>query len=168
MLTSETVYLVLRCTLKQVACLTWNFVKCSPNFAAIQCKSSLIAVELQLSVIPDPRRLSLSYPTGSTSGMPSTLQLLICTHTSLVEELIFVRHRNWAITLRWRQIGRDSVSNHQPHDCLPNRLFRGRSKKTSKRRVTGLCVGNSPGPVNSPHKGPVTRKMFPFHDVIMV
>ena len=22
------------------------------------------------------------------------------------------------------------------------------------------------GPVNSPHKGPVTRKMFPFHDVI--
>ena len=25
--------------------------------------------------------------------------------------------------------------------------------------------GNSPGPVNSPHKGPVTRKMFPFDDV---
>ena len=37
----------------------------------------------------------------------------------------------------------------------------------SKLRVTGLCVGNSPGPVNSPHKGPVTRKMFPFDDVIM-
>ena len=34
-------------------------------------------------------------------------------------------------------------------------------------RVTGLCVGNSPGPVNSPHKGPVTRKLFPFDDVIM-
>ena len=30
-----------------------------------------------------------------------------------------------------------------------------------------LCVGNSPGPVNSPHKGPVTRKMFPFDAVIM-
>ena len=27
--------------------------------------------------------------------------------------------------------------------------------------------GNSPGPVNSPHKGPVTRKMFPFDDVFM-
>ena len=40
-------------------------------------------------------------------------------------------------------------------------------KKTSKLRVTGLCVGNSPGPVNSPHKGPVTRKMIPFDDVIM-
>ena len=24
------------------------------------------------------------------------------------------------------------------------------------------------GPVNSPHKGPVTRKMFPFDDVVMI
>ena len=55
----------------------------------------------------------------------------------------------------------------QPHGCF-NRLFRCRSKKTSKLRVTGLCAGNSPGPVNSPHKVPVTQKMFPFDDVIMV
>ena len=47
--------------------------------------------------------------------------------------------------LRWRHNGRDSVSNHQPHDCLLNRLFRRRSKKTSKLRITGLCAGNSPG-----------------------
>ena len=47
--------------------------------------------------------------------------------------------------LQWRHNGRDSVSNHQPHDCLLNRLFRRRSKKTSKLRVTGLCAGNSPG-----------------------
>ena len=37
-------------------------------------------------------------------------------------------------------------------------------KKTSKLHVTRLCEGNSP--VNSLHKGPVTRKMFPFDDVI--
>ena len=61
-----------------------------------------------------------------------------------------------------------TASNHQPHDCFLNRLFRHRSKKTSKLRVTGLCVGNSPGPVNSPHKWPVTRKMFPFDDVIII
>ena len=36
------------------------------------------------------------------------------------------------------------LHNHQPHDCLLNRLSRRRSKKTSKLRVTGLCVGNSP------------------------
>ena len=47
--------------------------------------------------------------------------------------------------LRWRQNGRDSGSNHQPYDCLLNRLFRHRSKKTPKLRVTGLCAGNSPG-----------------------
>ena len=74
---------------------------------------------------------------------------------------------NTKSTLRWRHNERDSVSSHQPHDCLLNGLFRRRSKKTSKLRVTGLCVGNSPGPVNSPHKGPVMRKMFPFDDVIM-
>ena len=73
----------------------------------------------------------------------------------------------WWRALRWRHNGCDSVSNHQPYDCLLSRLFRPRWKKTSKLRVTGLCVGNSPGPVNSPHKGPVTRKMFPFDDVIM-
>ena len=71
-------------------------------------------------------------------------------------------------SLRWRHNDHDGVSNHQPHGCSLNRLFRRRSKRTSKLRVTGLCVGNSPGPVNSPHKGPVTRKMFPFDDVIMI
>ena len=70
-------------------------------------------------------------------------------------------------SLHWRHNDHDGVSNHQPHGCLLKLLFRRRSKKTSKLRVTGLCVGNSPGPVNSPHKGPVTRKMFSFDDVIM-
>ena len=63
-------------------------------------------------------------------------------------------------TLHWRHNDYDGVSNHKPCGCLLNRLFRRRSKKTSKLRVTGLCAENSPGPVNSPHKGPVTRKMF--------
>ena len=63
--------------------------------------------------------------------------------------------------LQWRHDGRDSVSNHHPHDCLRNRLFRRKSKKASKLHVTDICVGNSP------HKWPVTRKMFPFDDVIM-
>ena len=77
--------------------------------------------------------------------------------------LVWIIH----VTLQWRHNVRDGVSYHQPHDCLLNRLFQCRSKKTSKLRVTGLCAGNSPGPVKSLHKGPVTRKMFPFDDVIM-
>ena len=47
--------------------------------------------------------------------------------------------------LRWRHNDHAGVSNHQPHGCLLNRLFRRNSKKTSKLRVTGLCAGNSPG-----------------------
>ena len=48
------------------------------------------------------------------------------------------------IALRWRHNDGDSVSNHQPHDCLLSRLFGRTSTKTSKLRVTGLCAGNSP------------------------
>ena len=68
--------------------------------------------------------------------------------------------------LQWRHNGCDGVSNHKLHNFLPIRLFRRRSKKTAKLRVTGLCARNSP--VNSPHKGPVSRKMFPFDDVIIL
>ena len=48
-------------------------------------------------------------------------------------------------SLRWRHNELDGVSDHQPHDCLLNRLFGRRSKKASKLRVTGLCARNSPG-----------------------
>ena len=51
----------------------------------------------------------------------------------------------WCLgSLQWRHNEHDGISNHQPHDCLLNRLFRHKSKKTSKLRVTGLCAGNSP------------------------
>ena len=78
-----------------------------------------------------------------------------------------IQTKEHIISLHWRHNDHDGVSNHQPHGCLLNRLFRRRSKKTSKLCVTGLYVGNSPVPVNSPHKGPVTRKMFPFDDVFI-
>ena len=105
-------------------------------------------------------------------------------------------HLSQNLALRWRHNGHDGVSIHQPHDCLLNRLFGCRSKKTSKLGVTActeisldllfvvkINVGNSlqwrynglervsnhqpQDPVNSPHKGPVTRKMFQFDGVIM-
>ena len=47
------------------------------------------------------------------------------------------------IPILWRHNGRDGVSNHQPHDCLLNRLFKAQIKETSKLRVTGLCGENS-------------------------
>ena len=47
------------------------------------------------------------------------------------------------LPLRWRRNGRDGVSNHQPHDCLLNHLFRRRTKETWKLRVTGPWAKNS-------------------------
>ena len=47
------------------------------------------------------------------------------------------------LSLLWHHNGHDGISKHQPLDCLLNRLFRHRSKKTSKLRVIGLCEGNS-------------------------
>ena len=65
-------------------------------------------------------------------------------------------------TLQWRHNEPNGVSNHRLYECLLSRLFRPRSKKTSKLRITGLCE------VNFPHKWPVTRKMLPFDDIIMI
>ena len=64
-------------------------------------------------------------------------------HNSMISTSVLLCLCRFA--LQWRHNGRDSVSNHQPHDCLLNCLFRRRSKKTWKLRITGLCGGNSPG-----------------------
>ena len=47
-------------------------------------------------------------------------------------------HRRVPGTLQWRHNESDSVSNHQPHHCFLNRLFRHKSKKTSKFRLNLL------------------------------
>ena len=66
-------------------------------------------------------------------------------------------HRDFS--LRWRHNERDGVSNHQPHDCLLNR--QSSASLAFVRRIHR-------GPVNSPHKWPVTRKMSPFDDVMYI
>ena len=77
----------------------------------------------------------------SKSQVICNLFALWCVLMNLDTELIY----RCPTAVQWRHNERDSVSNHQPHDCLRNRLFIRRSKKTSKLRVTGLCAGNSPG-----------------------
>ena len=66
-------------------------------------------------------------------------------YTSIGSICMNPNHRNTHIflPLQWHHNGGDGVSNHKPHDCLLNRLFRRRSKKTSMV-VTGLCAGKSP------------------------
>ena len=63
---------------------------------------------------------------------------------------------------------RDEVSNHRCLDCLLNRFFRCRSKKTSKTASLVFVRGVHKWPVNSPHKVPVTQKMLPFDDIVVI
>ena len=76
----------------------------------------------------------------------------------------------WIITelpLQWRHNEHDGVANYRRLYCLLNRLFRCRSKKHQSSASLACVRGIHRWPVTSPHKGPVTQKMFPFDDVTM-
>ena len=70
-------------------------------------------------------------------------------------------------SLQWRHNELDGVWNHKPHDCLLNRLFGCRLRKPQSSASMAFARGIHRSPVNSPHKWPLTQKMFPFNDVIM-
>ena len=70
-------------------------------------------------------------------------------------------------TLMWRHSECNGISNHQPHDCLFNPIFRHRSKRHQFSASLAFLNGIHRWPVNSPHKGPVKRKVFSFDDVII-
>ena len=71
--------------------------------------------------------------------------------------------RSFRKLLQWRHDGeRDRVSIHRPLDCLFNRLFGGRSKKTPKLRVTGLCEENPTVTAEFPLQMTSDAKMFSF------
>ena len=74
--------------------------------------------------------------------MTATAEFLWATGDSN-SELVSTAAEMRAHSLQRHHNGRDCISNHRRLDCVLNRLFRRRSKKTSKLHVTGLCEGNS-------------------------
>ena len=69
--------------------------------------------------------------------------------------------------LQWRHNERYGVSNHRRHDCFLNCLSRHRSKIYQSSTPLAFVRGIHQWPMNSHHKGPVTRQIFPFDDVII-
>ena len=71
------------------------------------------------------------------------------------------------LPLQWRHNGRSSVLNHWRIDCFLTRIPGVDQRKRQSSASLAFVKGIHRWPVNSPHKGPVTRKMFPFHDAII-
>ena len=70
-------------------------------------------------------------------------------------------------TLRCCHNEHNGISNNQSHDCLLNRYSGADQRKHQSSTSLAFVRGIYLWPVNSLHKGPVTRKMMPFDEVIM-
>ena len=101
------------------------------------------------------------------------IQMSFTFHAVQLQLLLFIFKKQlflfWGLfaPLRWRHHERDGVSNHQrPKVCTTVCTGSDQSKHQSSASLA-FVRGIHRWLVNSPHKGPVTRKMFPFDDVIM-
>ena len=120
----------------------WISLKISLKFIPkVQINNILTLVQIMAWCHPGnkplPEPMMVSLPMHTCITQPRWIKL----HFQLLQIIL----QYPILSLQWRHNGHDRVSNHQPHDCLFNCLFRHRSKKTSKLRVTGLCARNSPG-----------------------
>ena len=117
-----------------------SYYQCHAGFACI----IVFCCGLILSIYPYLSELLPLY---------SEIVPLACHEIWVYESYVFVN------TLQWRHNKRDGVSNHQPHDCLPNR-YKAQIKENIKApRHWPLC---------GEFTGPVTRKIFSFDYVIMI
>ena len=117
-----------------------------PSALALEILQS--CTKLSIPRTPQEQPLTAKWSTWLPIRFSESIQMVVWHHQ---DATTMVTH--WQIkrsALQWRYSERNGVSKHQPHECLLNRLFRRRSKETSKLRVTGLCKGNSPVAGDSP------------------
>ena len=104
------------------------------------CQAILLEIYLKLYCYDVYYKMTTTLPTGQWVNSSVSLMWICVDHMNGNSRLAAPR----LVTLQRRHNGCGGNSNHQPHHCLLNRLFRRRSKKTPKLRVTGLCAVNSP------------------------
>ena len=94
-------------------------------------------------------------------------QVILMTHMLLQ---LITRHMllHMDPPLQWCHNEHDGVSNHQPHDCLLSHFLGTHQRKHQSSMSLAFVRGIYQWPVNSLHKGPVTWKIIPFDDVIMI
>ena len=106
-----------------------------------------------ISNIALPHAISLQFPSGL---------LILGFHVDYHACWLILKDRRYYNSITWAPWRPQSTVTR----CWWfNSLFRLTSIKTSKLRITVLCEGDPS--VDSTQKGPVMRKEFPCHDVIM-
>ena len=76
-----------------------------------------------------------------------------------------LHHRHWCNPLRWRHNGCDITSLTIVYSTIYSDADQSKHQSSAS---LAFVWGIHRGPVNSPHEWPVTRKIFPFDDVIMI
>ena len=71
------------------------------------------------------------------------------------------------VPLQWRNSERNGVLNHRRLHCCSSVGSGADQRKHQSSASLAFVRGIHRWPANSPHKRPITRKMFSFHDVIM-
>ena len=72
-------------------------------------------------------------------------------------------------SLQWHHNEHGGISNYWHLDCLLRFVCSGADQRKHQSSASlAFVLGIHWWPVNSQHKGPVTRKMFPFDGVIMM
>ena len=115
-------------------CIDW------PHHTSHNCHLTIL-VQFTYTITGHPFEIPHTHSICTTSN--STIYPIKYAYSGLHVKDCPLAQDRWN-SLQWHHNGGNGVSNHQPHDYLLNRLFRRRSKKTSKLRFTGLCAGNSP------------------------
>ena len=73
-----------------------------------------------------------------------------------------------SVSSQWRHNGRWRLKSTASRLFTQSYYSAADQRKHQSSASLALVRGIHRGPVNSPHKWPVTRKMFPFDDVIMI
>ena len=163
--------LVIRCRCSVAH--TWLFSARTINHLAflrlrIQVKGSFYKHFAGLTYAEHAQTLLLKSWIAQDQFIDNSFIIWHLSRSQFAPRLYICCHVSRRLSLQWRHNGRrDGVSNHQPHDFLLYRLCRRRSKKYQRPASLAYVCRIQRSPVNSPGKGPVTRKMFPFDDVIM-
>ena len=131
------------------------------NYAKTQ-----IAIDLLLKASTIYHGMSLSWHPARTIGSEGNIgssMVDVCGHVIWRHVLLHVS----GLALRWRHNGRDSVSITSL-TIVYSTVYSGADQSKHQSSASLAFVwGIHRGPVNSPHKWSVTRKMFPIDDVIM-